>query len=214
MKDHSLIDERLDTLFPQFEPSLRQFIAQYASLIHIKAGEIVLKRGQYIKSAMLIVDGRIKLYREGEDGGEFFMYYLESGNACAVTLICATKQETSEVMGKAVEDSTILAIPISLMDDMMTKYKTWYYFVLETYRSRYEELLVVIDHVAFKAMDERLFYFLQNQYNKRGVRELRITHHEIAADLNSSREVISRLLKKLEQRGDIALYRNYIEWKK
>lgn len=214
MKDHSLIDERLDTLFPQFEPSLRQFIAQHASLIHVKAGEIVLKTGQYIKSTMLIVDGRVKLYREGEDDGEFFMYYLEPGNACALTMICATKQETSEVMGKAIEDSTILAIPISLMDTMMTTYKTWYYFVLETYRSRYEELLVVIDHVAFKAMDERLFYYLQNQYNKLGVRELRITHHEIAADLNSSREVISRLLKKLEQRGDIALYRNYIEWKK
>jgi CRP/FNR family transcriptional regulator len=95
----------------------------------------------------------------------------------------------------------------------MTTYKTWYYFVLETYRSRYEELLVVIDHIAFKDMDQRLFFYLQNQYQKLNVRELKITHSEIAADLNSSREVISRLLKKMEQRGDIFLHRNYIEWK-
>lgn len=214
MKDHSLIKEYLEKLFPGFEASLKNFIASQASLINVVAGEVMLRTGQYIKSTMLIVEGRIKLYRQGEDGGEFFMYYLEPGNACALTMICATKQQTSEVRGKAIEDSMVLAIPISLMDTMMATYKTWYYFVLETYRSRYEELLVVIDHVAFKAMDERLFYYLQNQYNKLGVRELRITHYEIAADLNSSREVISRLLKKLEQRGDIALYRNYIEWKK
>jgi CRP/FNR family transcriptional regulator len=142
------------------------------------------------------------------------MYYLEPGNACALTMICATKQETSEVMGKAIEDTTVLAVPIALMDQMMVTYKTWYYFVLETYRSRYEELLIVIDHIAFKGMDERLYYYLQNQYQKLKMRELKITHGQIAADLNSSREVISRLLKKMEQRGDIVLTRNFIEWKK
>jgi CRP/FNR family transcriptional regulator len=107
-----------------------------------------------------------------------------------------------------------LAVPIALMDQMMVTYKTWYYFVLETYRSRYEELLIVIDHIAFKGMDERLYYYLQNQYQKLKTRELKITHGQIAADLNSSREVISRLLKKMEQRGDIVLTRNFIEWKK
>jgi len=214
MNDQSLIEEYLDRLFPGFESSLKHFIALHASLIKVDAGEIMLRTGQYIKSTMLIVDGRVKLYRQGEDGGEFFMYYLEPGNACALTMICATKQETSEVMGKAIDDTIVLAIPINFMDTMMTTYKTWYYFVLETYRSRYEELLVVIDHVAFKAMDERLYYYLQNQYKKLVVREMRITHQQIAADLNSSREVISRLLKKMEQRGDIVLHRSYIEWKK
>lgn len=208
------IGHYLNKLFPQFEPALNTFIAENALVVKVPAGEVILRTGQYIKSTMMIIEGRVKLYREGEDGGEFFMYYLERGDACALTMICAAKQETSEVMGKAIEDTTVLAVPIGLMDTMMTTYKTWYYFVLETYRSRYEELLVVIDHIAFKDMDERLFYYLQNQYNNLEVREIKITHSEIAADLNSSREVISRLLKKMEQRGDIALHRNFIEWKK
>ncbi|WDF78440.1 Crp/Fnr family transcriptional regulator [Mucilaginibacter sp. KACC 22773] len=214
MKDQAIIQDYLDHLFSQFEPGLKAFLVQNASVIHIPAGEVALRTGQYIKSTMMILSGRVKLYREGDDGGEFFMYYLEPGNACALTMICATKQETSEVMGKAIEDTTILAVPIALMDQMMVTYKTWYYFVLETYRSRYEELLIVIDHIAFKGMDERLYYYLQNQYQKLKMRELKITHSQIAADLNSSREVISRLLKKMEQRGDIVLTRNFIEWKK
>ncbi len=208
------IGHYLHQRFPQFEPALKTFIAENASVVDFPAGEVILRTGQYIKSTMMIVEGRVKLYREGDEGGEFFMYYLEPGDACALTMICAAKQETSEVMGKAIENTTVLALPISLMDTMMTTYKTWYYFVLETYRSRYEELLVVIDHIAFKAMDERLFYYLQNQYKNSGVREIRITHGEIAADLNSSREVVSRLLKKMEQRGDIILHRNFIKWEK
>jgi CRP/FNR family transcriptional regulator len=214
MKNNLVVHEYLTRLFPHFEPGLKDFLIQHASVVHIPAGEVVLRKGQYIKSTMMIVSGRVKLYREGEDGGEFFMYYLEPGNACALTMICAAKQETSQVMGKTIEDTTVLAVPIALMDQMMTGYKTWYYFVLETYRSRYEELLIVIDHIAFKGMDDRLYYYLQNQYQKLKVRELKITHSEIAIDLNSSREVISRLLKKMEQRGDIALNRNFIEWKK
>lgn len=96
----------------------------------------------------------------------------------------------------------------------MKLYKTWYYFTLETYRSRYEELLTLIDHIAFKGMDDRLFYYLRTQFQKLKTRELRLTHNDIAIDLNSSREVISRLLKKMEQRGDLVLHRNYLEWLK
>jgi CRP/FNR family transcriptional regulator len=98
------------------------------------------------------------------------------------------------------------------MDDMMKQYKTWYYFVLETYRSRFEELLTVIDDVAFRSMDERLLVYLRKHSRQSNNREIRLSHSEIATDLNSSREVISRLLKKMEQRGLLILNRNYIEW--
>lgn len=140
------------------------------------------------------------------------MYYLEPGNACALSMICAAKKEASEIMAKAVEKTKVITLPIELMDELMRNYKTWYYFVLETYRSRYEELLVVIDHIAFKGMDERLDFYLRNQVMKLKTKELKITHSEIASDLSSSREVISRLLKKMEQRGDLLLHRSYIEW--
>jgi CRP/FNR family transcriptional regulator, anaerobic regulatory protein len=210
----STISQYINTLFPQFEPALKQLLAEVATLKTFTAGEMMMETGQYFKSTVLIVEGRAKLYRQGEEGGEFFMYYLEPGNACALSLICATKQETSEVMAKALEDTTVLMIPIGMMDDLMKNYKTWYYFVLETYRTRFQELLEVIDGVTFKGLDERLVFYLTNQYKKLKTRQLSITHQEIATDLNSSREVISRLLKKMEQRGELSLQRNYIEWLK
>ena len=115
-------------------------------------------------------------------------------------------------MAKAVENTVALLIPIQLMDELMKEHKTWYYFVLETYRNRYEELLTLVDNIAFKSMDQRLEFYLKQQHKKLHTRELNITHQEIANDLSTSREVISRLLKKMEQRGDLLLHRNYIEW--
>ncbi len=213
MQHEPSVSEYIDKLFSQFEPALREKLLASCTLKKFKAGEVMMSTGQYFRSTMLIVEGRVKLYRQGTDGEEFFMYYIEPGGACALSMICAARQEKSEVMAKAVEDTAALLIPINLMDEMMRDYKTWYYFVLETYRSRYEELLVLIDNIAFKSMDERLSFYLKNQYEKLKTRQLNITHQEIANDLSSSREVISRLLKKMEQRGDLQLHRNYIEWK-
>lgn len=204
----------IDTLFPHFEPALKQILIENGTLKTFSDGEMLMQTGQNMRSTMLIVDGLVKLYREGDDGNEFFMYYLQPGDACALSMICATKQETSQVMAKAVESATGLLIPISLMDTLMKEYKSWYYFVLETYRSRFEELLSVIDNIAFKSMDERLDFYLSKQHRELNTRTLTITHGQIASDLNSSREVISRLLKKMEQRGEVILYRNYIEYLK
>ena len=208
------ISNYINQLFPQFEPALKNTLIENGALKTFQAGELLMQTGQNMRSTMLIVDGMVKLYREGDEGKEFFMYYLQPGNACALSLVCAAKQETSEVMAKAVDQTTVLTIPIALMDTLMKDYKTWYYFVLETYRKRFEELLLVIDNISFKAMDERLEFYLSKQYKDLKSRKLVITHSEIANDLNSSREVISRLLKKMEQRGDVLLHRNYIEYLK
>lgn len=204
----------LDSLFPTFEPELKKVLIENATLKTFNAGEMLMQTGQNMRSTILIVEGLVKLYREGDDGNEFFMYYLQPGNACALSMICATRQETSQVMAKVVEPTKGLMIPISLMDNLMKEYKTWYYFVLETYRNRFEELLTVIDNISFKSMDERLEFYLAKQHKDLNTRKLQITHSQIANDLNSSREVISRLLKKMEQHGDLSLHRNYISYLK
>lgn len=208
------IQTYIDTLFSAFEPDLKKVLVENGTLKIFAAEEMLMQTGQNMRSTMLIVQGLVKLYREGDEGNEFFMYYLQPGDACALSMICATKQETSEVMAKAVERTVGLLIPISLMDTLMKEYKTWYYFVLETYRDRFEELLTVIDNIAFKSMDERLEFYLEKQFKDLKSRSLTITHGEIANDLNSSREVISRLLKKMEQRGEVILHRNYIQYLK
>ncbi|CAH0265211.1 MULTISPECIES: Crp/Fnr family transcriptional regulator [unclassified Pedobacter] len=211
MKD-TLIAEYIDRLFSQFEPALKTILIENAVLRDFHGGDMLMQTGQNMRSTVLIVEGMVKLYREGEDGQEFFMYYLQPGNACALSMICATKQETSQVMAKAIEETRVLMIPIALMDTLMRDYRTWYYFVIETYRMRFEELLFVIDNIAFKSMDERLAFYLKKQTGDLNTKELHLTHSEIASDLNTSREVISRLLKKMEQAGEIVMHRNYIEY--
>jgi CRP/FNR family transcriptional regulator len=200
-------------LFPDWEEGLYEEILSDAQVKTAFAGETLLKTGQPIRSAMLLVNGTIKLYQEDETGDEFFMYYLHPGEACAVTLVCDFHRETSQVLAKAVTDVTYLAIPLNKVDDWLRKYKSWHYFVIRTYRSRYEELLHTIQSIAFKKMDERLESYLMQQVKQFG-NTLPLTHQEVATDLNTSREVISRLLKKMELSGWIALNRNSIDWLK
>jgi CRP/FNR family transcriptional regulator, anaerobic regulatory protein len=209
MKDRIL--QLIRESYTSFDRDLQEIIASSATLKTFKAGEQIIRPGQYFQSSMLIAKGRVKLYREGDDGNEFFMYFLEPGNACALSMICATKHEKSQMLAEAIEDTEVIAIPLELMDNLMKNYRSWYYFVLETYRNRFEELLQVIDHIAFKSMDERLVYYLTNQAEKLNTRQLNLTHQQIANDLNSSREVISRLLKNMEKNGKLTLLRNVIE---
>ena len=203
--------KKLQQLFPNLEEGLYGEMVKHGTVLEIKAGETLLKVGQTIRSTMLILEGLVKLYREDNEGKEFFIYHLDAGQACSLSMVCAAKQETSEVLAKALTDATVLAIPLEYMDQWMSKYKSWYQFVITSYRNRFEELLKTIDAIAFTNMDERLEYYLKKQVEKLG-NNLKITHQEIANDLNSSREVISRLLKKMETKGWLTIHRNSIEW--
>lgn len=201
----------LEKLFPNLEDGLYEEMLRYGTVRNIKAGETLLRVGQNIRSIMLILDGLIKLYREDEEANEFFIYHLNAGQACSLSMVCAAKQETSEVLAKAVSDALVLSIPLELMDQWMRTYKSWYQFVITSYRKRFEELLKTIDAVAFSNMDERLEFYLKRQVAQFGT-NLKLTHQQIANDLNSSREVISRLLKKMEAKHFLTLHRNSIEW--
>jgi CRP/FNR family transcriptional regulator len=197
--------------FPGFSNALIEDINANAIHQSFGAGHIIMRTGQYIRNTVLVLAGQIKIYREDEDGGEFFMYYLQPGQACALSMICATKNETSQIMAKVVEDAELIMVPLSLMDKWMMQHRSWYEFVIDTYRSRFEEVLQVVDSIAFRAMDERLEFYLKRHQDACGCRDLKLSHQEIATELNTSREVISRLLKKLEQRGTLRLHRNHIE---
>ena len=201
----------LKQLFPTLEDALLEEINKNGSIKHVKAGDTLLKLGQTIRSTILVIDGLVKLYREDGEGNEFFIYHIDAGQACSLSMVCAEKHETSEVLAKALTDATILQIPLEFMDQWMSRYKSWYQFVITTYRGRFDELLKTIDAIAFSNMDERLEYYLKKQVDKLGT-SLKITHNEIAADLNSSREVISRLLKKMEAKNWLIIHRNSIEW--
>lgn len=204
-----ILNMQLEQIFPQFDPELIMHLESIGHMTTFEEGDMMMRPGQYFKNSLLILDGRVKLYREGDDGEEFFLYYLEKGNACALSMICATKNETSAIKAKAVTPVKALTIPIQYMDGLMRDYRHWYYFVLETYRARFNELLEVIDQVAFHSMDQKLEFYLKRQFDTVG-KNIFVTHQEIANDLNSSREVISRLLKKLESQKRISISRNEI----
>ncbi|WP_418263226.1 Crp/Fnr family transcriptional regulator [Flavobacterium faecale] len=203
--------DTIKKLFASFSNDLIHDVQENAILKNVEAGEVIMRTGQYIKNTVLITKGKIKVYREGENGGEFFMYYLQPGQACALSMICATKNEKSQIMAKVVEDVELMMIPLSLMDRWMMEHRSWYEFVIETYRSRFEEVLEVVDNIAFRAMDERLEFYLKRHRDACGCNVLKLSHQEIGTELNTSREVISRLLKKMEQRGLVKLHRNNIE---
>ena len=153
----------------------------------------------------------VKIYREDDEGNDFFIYYLEPGQACALSMVCASRQQTSEIMAVAIKDTEVLTVPFELIEAWMKKYTSWNNFVLSCYRQRFEELLVTLDHVAFRNMDERLEFYLKRQAEKMS-NQLKLTHQQIATDLNSSREVISRPLKNMEKNKRVVLHRSSIQY--
>jgi CRP/FNR family transcriptional regulator, anaerobic regulatory protein len=197
--------------FPGFEPTLLDALEHEASFKNIPAGTELMRPGQFIRSTMLLLDGLIKVYRTNEDGNEFFMYYITPGQGCALSMTCAIGQETSTISAKTVQDSEIVMIPIEKMDEWMGKYRSWYHFVVQTYRLRFDELLQTLDSIAFRNMDERIEFYLKRHKKTLQSNIIPVTHQEIAQELNSSREVISRLLKKLAERGKVKLHRYHIE---
>lgn len=203
--------DHLKKIFPSFSKELIQDIETNATKQSFENGTTIMRTGQYIKNTILVTKGTIKIYREDVEGGEFFMYYLQPGQACAISMICATKMEKSQIMAKVVEDVELAIVPLPLMDKWMMQHRSWYEFVIETYRNRFEEVLEVIDSIAFRAMDERLEFYLKRHAAACECKDLKLSHQEIASELNTSREVISRLLKKMEQRELLKLHRNHIE---
>lgn len=196
--------------FPQFEQTLLDEILTHSTIKQVEEGEEVMRTGQYIRSTVLLLSGLLKVYREDDEGNEFLMYYLEPGNACALSMMCTARDEQSQIMAKAVTEAEVILIPSHLSEQWLAKYKSWHNFVIASYRQRFEELLQTLDSIAFKGLDERLLFYLKRHVKVRG-KEIRLSHQQIALELNSSREVISRLLKKLEQSGAITLHRNFIE---
>jgi CRP/FNR family transcriptional regulator len=193
-----------------FEEGLKKELNSVSKLYRVPAGDIIMDIDQSIDQIPLVIKGSIKISREDEEGNEIFLYYLEPGHACATSITCCLSGQRSTIRAIAEDDTEYLGIPVQYSDEWMLKYKTWKNFVMNTYSERFEELLKAIDQLAFKKMDERLAKYLHDKADLHDDSVIHISHQEIAYDLNTSREVISRLLKQLERIGSIKLGRNRI----
>ena len=194
-----------------FEPELVKALDKNARLVEVKAGETILEIGQTVRTMPIILSGTVKVSRIDEDGKELLLYYVNPNESCAMTFTCCMQQYPSEVQAVAEEDVQMLTIPINFMDEWLVKYPTWKSFVMKTIRNRFHEMLNVIDQIAFQKLDERLVYYLKEKSTVTGSTLINLSHEQIASELATTRVVISRLLKALENDKKVLLYRNQIK---
>ncbi|HLP64771.1 Crp/Fnr family transcriptional regulator [Flavobacterium sp.] len=194
-----------------FEEKLMEEIAQVASLRDFHEGDILIDFGDYIKKMPLLLNGAIKILREDFDEGELLLYFIEKGDTCAMTMACCLGETKSEIRAVAETEGKLMMIPVNKMEDWLGKYKSWRNFVFNSYNNRLKEMLSAIDSLAFMNMDERLSNYLLDKSKINKTKFIQNTHQEIAYDLHTSRVVISRLLKALENQGKIRLHRASIE---
>lgn len=193
-----------------FEEALLKEIERVGTYKEIPEGFQLIEIGQYVTSMPLLISGAIKVLRQDDEGDELLLYFLERGDTCAMTLSCCLGQKKSEIKAVAERDTKLMMIPIQKMEEWTAKYKSWRNFVFDSYHQRLNEMLETIDSIAFLKMDERLWKYLQEKVRINKENIIYNTHQEIAYDLHTSRVVISRLLKTLENRGKIKLHRNAI----
>ncbi|MFC4097540.1 Crp/Fnr family transcriptional regulator [Euzebyella saccharophila] len=194
-----------------FEEELFKEITKVGLQKSIPQGSVIMDIGQNITHMPLLLEGAIKILREDEDGDELLLYFLERGDTCAMTLSCCMGTHKSEIRAIAESDTELLMIPVQQMELWMAKYQSWRQFILDSYHTRMMELLETVDTLAFLRMDERLLKHLRDKAKVNHDDSIHTTHQEIAYDLNTSRVVISRLLKKLEKEGKIKMHRHEIK---
>jgi len=177
-----------------------------------RPNEVLIREGQFISSFPLVLKGLIRITRNNDDGNELLLYYLKQNEVCAMSLTCCMANLTSNVKGVAEEETEVIMLPVEMLDKWMSKYPSWKLFVMQTFQNRFRELIETIDSIAFLNLDERLIKYFIDRYKKSGLTTLNETHQDLALRLNTSREVISRLLKKLEKEEKIKLSRNFIDF--
>lgn len=194
-----------------FEPELLKEIEAKGKPAMVKEGDVIIDIGQTVRVIPLLLKGTLKITRADEDGKELLLYYVNANESCAMTFTCCMQQYPSEIKATAESDVEFIAIPIGVMDEWLAKYPTWKSFVMRTIRGRFNELLHAIDQLAFQKLDERLIHYLKEKSKATGSSLINLSHEQIAHEMASSREVISRLLKKLENDKRLLLYRNQIK---
>ena len=193
------------------EPDLIKEISEKGKQTRLREGDTLLDIGQTVRIIPLLLSGSLKISRIDNEGRELLLYYVSPGETCAMTFTCCMQQYPSEIKAVAEENVEFLAIPIAAMDEWLVKFPSWKSFVMKTIRNRFNELLKTIDQIAFQKLDERLIHYMKEKSKTTGSSLLNLSHEQIANDLATSRVVISRLLKKLENDKKVLLYRHQIK---
>lgn len=194
-----------------FEPALVTEMYQFGVITNYKEGDVIMDYGKYIRMMPMVLKGTIKVYRMDEDGNEILLYYLSSTESCSMAYSCCVEAKKSEVKAIAEDDVELLAIPHLKLDEWLCKYPSWKNYIMRSFNVRFLELLKSIESIAFHKLDERLIAYLKEKQRLSGSSVIKASHYLIADELATSRVVISRLLKQLENDKKIIMYRNEIK---
>lgn len=193
-----------------FEPELIDEIVKVGHFDKIKSGELMIDIGDDMTHIPLILDGVVKIIRQEKEGDELVLYFLERGDTCAISFVNCINKRKSIFKGVVDQDIEAIFLPVEHIDTWLMKYKSWRSFIIDSYHFRLIEMVESIDSLAFMKMDKRLLKYLNDKVKITKDIDLEITHQEIANDLNTSRVVITRLIKQLHDKGKIYSTRNKI----
>jgi len=207
-----MLEEIVKKRFPFFESGLRSAISDNGIMKEFEEAEELIREDQYIRSFPIVITGLIKVCRTDDAGNELLLYYLRPGEVCTVSLICCMDRTRSRVKAIAETETSVILVPVELLDNWIGEFQTWKEYVMRSMQMRFDELLNTIDSIAFMKMDERLEKFFLDRYQSTGSTLFEGSHQDVAMAMNSSREVISRLLKQMENRGMITLSRGRIDY--
>ena len=194
-----------------FEPALIKEIQDFGTPQHFKEGDLIMDYGKYIRMMPIVISGTVKVYKHDDNGREILLYYLSSSESCSMAYNCCMEAKKSEVKAVAEDQVMLSAIPHTKLDEWLCRYPTWKNYIMRSFNERFIELLKSIESIAFHKLDERLVGYLKEKQRLSGSSVIKVSHYAIADELATSRVVISRLLKQLENDGRILLYRNEIK---
>ena len=197
---------------PEFKSSqaLSQKLADLGFIKSFQADQVILNENAYIQAIPIVTKGSIRVMRTEEDGREILLYYIQPGESCIMSFLGGMHQDTSKVKAISEEETEILFIPMEKISLLIREFPEWLDYIFRLYHKRFEELLEVVDAVAFKKLDERLLEFIKKKCEISNNNTLSITHEQLANELGTARVVVSRLLKQMEAGGLVRLGRNKI----
>lgn len=191
-------------------PELVEKLQQYSIEKDYKSGDVILNENAHIRSIPIVTKGTLKVIRTEEDGREILLYYIKAGESCIMSFLGGLHNDTSKVKAEVEEDATILFLPVDKVALFIKEYPQWLEYIFRLYHKRFEELLEIVNAIAFKKVDERMLDLLHKKTELTGNNTLNITHEQLANELGTARVVVSRLLKQLEEIGKVKLGRNKI----
>jgi CRP/FNR family transcriptional regulator len=205
-----------EQVLPEFKvsPELKEKIIENSIVKYFKAGDVILNENASIGSIPIIGSGSIRVLRTDEDGKEILLYYLKAGESCIMSFLGGIHNDTSKVRAEVEEDAEIYFLPINKVILFIKEYPQWLEYIFKLYHKRFEELLEVINAIAFKKVDERLLLLLKKKSELQNSKIINVSHEQLANELATARVVVSRLLKQLEEEGWVELGRNKIALKR